>query len=87
LLIIKGSQLRFAGAGTEQMQGYINAIKKHSDSIYVCMGRQPSVNEFMSNISVYVQPSVTEGFGIPTLEAMANGRVVYKYPKVLGQAI
>jgi glycosyltransferase involved in cell wall biosynthesis len=31
---------------------------------------------FYSGLSVYIQPSVTEGFGIPALEAMSYGRPV-----------
>ena len=36
----------------------------------------PDLSSFFDQISVYVQPSVTEGFGIPCLEAMAHGRPV-----------
>lgn len=32
--------------------------------------------DYWSQISVYVQPSVTEGFGLPVLEAMSYGRPV-----------
>ncbi len=35
-----------------------------------------SISEFYNALSVYVQPSVTEGFGIEVLEAMACGRAV-----------
>ena len=34
------------------------------------------VYEFYNQLSIYVQPSVTEGFGIEILEAMAHGRPV-----------
>lgn len=40
------------------------------------MGFVNSVSEFYNKISIYVQPSVTEGFGIEVLEAMAHGRPV-----------
>jgi glycosyltransferase involved in cell wall biosynthesis len=40
------------------------------------MGFVRDVSEFFNKTSVYVQPSVTEGFGIEILEAMAHGRPV-----------
>lgn len=40
------------------------------------MGFVESVSTFYNNVSLYVQPSVTEGFGIEVLEAMAHGRPV-----------
>ncbi len=39
-------------------------------------GWVPDVKDFYSQISVYIQPSVTEGFGIEVLEAMSYGRPV-----------
>jgi glycosyltransferase involved in cell wall biosynthesis len=35
-----------------------------------------NVSSFYNQIALYVQPSVTEGFGIEILEAMAHGRAV-----------
>lgn len=40
------------------------------------LGWVPSVSDFYNSISIYVQPSVTEGFGIEVLEAMAHKRLV-----------
>jgi glycosyltransferase involved in cell wall biosynthesis len=54
--------LWIAGAGTEVWQGGLGYVADPS-CIY-------------DNCSVYVQPSVTEGFGVPVLEAMARGRPV-----------
>lgn len=39
-------------------------------------GWQDKVSDFYAGISLYVQSSITEGFGIEVLEAMANGRAV-----------
>lgn len=39
-------------------------------------GWQRSVSHFYNKISLYVQPSATEGFGLEILEAMAHGRAV-----------
>jgi glycosyltransferase involved in cell wall biosynthesis len=40
------------------------------------MGFVKNISEFYDRISLYVQPSVTEGFGIEVLEAQAHGRAV-----------
>lgn len=40
------------------------------------MGFVKEIEDFYNAISLYVQPSVTEGFGIEVLEAMAAGRPV-----------
>jgi len=39
-------------------------------------GYVPNVSQIYNNCSVYVQPSVTEGFGLEVLEAMSYGRPV-----------
>jgi glycosyltransferase involved in cell wall biosynthesis len=40
------------------------------------LGWQDNIKDFYDNVSLYVQPSITEGFGIEVLEAMAYGRPV-----------
>jgi len=45
-------------------------------SRYKILGRVPDTTPFYDSLSVYVQVSVTEGFGMPVLEAMAHGRPV-----------
>lgn len=56
-------KIKIAGIGTEAWQG-------------VGLGRVENVSDIYNGCSVYVQPSVTEGFGLPILEAMAHGRPV-----------
>lgn len=41
-----------------------------------CRGWIENVSDFYDDCSLYVQPSVTEGFGMEVLEAMAHGRAV-----------
>lgn len=47
-----------------------------SRTIYQATGHITDVSDFYNKLSVYVQPSVTEAFGIPALEAMAHCRPV-----------
>lgn len=47
---------------------------KHGN--YNIMGFVKNIEEFYNSITTYVQPSVTEGFGIEILEALATGRPV-----------
>ena len=43
---------------------------------YNILGYVNTIDDFFKSINLYVQPSVTEGFGIEVLEAMAFGRPV-----------
>ena len=64
------AKLIIAGAGTEQLSSL-------TDSYNVSLlGYVEDVNKIYDECSVYVQPSVTEAFGIEVLEAMARGRAV-----------
>ena len=59
--------LVFAGSCCNAIQG-TGTIKM--------LGWVNNISEFYNQISVYIQPSVTEGFGIEIIEAMAYGRPV-----------
>lgn len=65
--------LTFAGSQSPYL---INTLRQNKKGNYNILGYVKTIEEFFSQISVYVQPSVTEGFGIETLEAMSYGRPV-----------
>lgn len=52
----------------------INAVRYFGKGNVNLMGYVKSIENFYNSCSVYVQPSVTEGFGIEVLEAMNCGR-------------
>jgi glycosyltransferase involved in cell wall biosynthesis len=60
-LKLPNARIFIAGQGTEQLGG---------------AGYIPDEKAFHNSISILVQPSVTEGYGIPVLSAMANARPV-----------
>jgi len=68
------ARLILAGAGTETLEPFIRQFT--NKGIFVLLGRVPDVATVYNACSVYVQPSVTEGFGIEILEAMSYGRPV-----------
>jgi len=51
-------------------------IRTYGGGTIVQLGWVKDVSDFYNGISLYVQPSVSEGFGIEVLEAMAYGRNV-----------
>lgn len=69
----KDAQLVLAGRNPENLLPYVRAFGK--GSIHLA-GFIESLSNFYNNISVYVQPSVTEGFGMEVVEAMSYGRPV-----------
>lgn len=69
----KDAQLVLGGRYPENILPYVRAFGK--GSIHLA-GYVESLSNFYNNISVYVQPSVTEGFGMEVVEAMSYGRPV-----------
>lgn len=69
----KDAVLYFAGAQSPDLIHLIRYFKKGN---YNILGWVNNIADFYNSISVYVQPSVTEGFGIEVLEAMSYGRPV-----------
>jgi glycosyltransferase involved in cell wall biosynthesis len=66
--------LVLAGDGSDCLAPLVSA---NADSgRFELLGRVPQARDLYQRISVYVQPSVTEGFGIEIVEAMAHGRPV-----------
>jgi glycosyltransferase involved in cell wall biosynthesis len=71
------SEIVFAGNCCQVMEkeDFKTAFLRDVERITL-LGRVASVADFYHYISVYVQPSVTEGFGIEIPEAMSYGRPV-----------
>ncbi len=68
------SRLTLAGSGTDTLEPFIRQVA--AQGVFVLLGRIPDVADFYNSISVYIQPSVTEGFGLEIPEAMSYGRPV-----------
>jgi len=68
------STLMFFGGNSEQMKSILE--KWATGGRYHLYGNFNSLDEVMPHISVYVQPSVSEGYGMTLPEAMAYGKVV-----------
>ena len=75
-----GSVFGYAGPHEEVWKhpgnGWIRRVIPDSKAQFKILGFIPDISELYNNISVYIQPSVTEGFGLEVLEAMAAGRPV-----------
>lgn len=65
-----GYSCNIAGYGTESLNNFI----QQNDIKNIKTGTVENVADVYNNCNVYVHPSVTEGFGITVLEAMAHGR-------------
>lgn len=74
LLSYSDSTLILAGSGTETLEPFIRQTTNNAS--FILLGRITSPSDLYNACSVYIQPSVTEAFGIEVLEAMAHGRPV-----------
>lgn len=70
----KDSLLIIGGKDSEGYLGQSLVSMFGGGSIYLA-GWQENISEFYNKLSLYVQPSATEGFGLEVLEAHAHGRV------------
>jgi glycosyltransferase involved in cell wall biosynthesis len=73
-LNLVGHRLLMAGKDIAQIAPLWNSLRNSGEVEF--MGFVQNVAQLYNACSVYVQPSVTEGFGIEVLEAMAHGRPV-----------
>jgi len=74
-LALDDAEMVFAGDCSLAIPSLIGSLPK-TTARFRTLGRVQDACDFYSSVSVYVQPSVTEAFGIPALEAMAAGRPV-----------
>lgn len=67
----KDSSLLFGGTYSQELVPFVN--KYAAEGNFHLIGWVENKEDFFNKISVYVQPSVTEAFGIEILEAMSYG--------------
>jgi glycosyltransferase involved in cell wall biosynthesis len=68
----KDAELVFGGDGSGELY---DQLKPYADQAnFRVLGHLDNVSDFYNYISILVQPSVTEGFALTVLEAMAHGR-------------
>ena len=68
-------ELLLGGTCCKALEQSYNLVPKEFPNTRL-LGWVNQVYDFYNQLSIYVQPSVTEGFGIEILEAMAHGRPV-----------
>lgn len=71
---LQDSRLRIAGRGTQVL--FDSILRKEGAERIDLYGEIPEVKPFYEGLSVVITPSVTEGFNLEVLEAMACGRPV-----------
>ncbi len=69
----KDSQLIIAGRNPENL---VATVRKYGKGSIYLAGFVELLSTFYNGCSVYIQPSVTEGFGMEVIEAMSYGRPV-----------
>jgi glycosyltransferase involved in cell wall biosynthesis len=70
----KDSTLIIAGPQTEQLGSFINRYA--SNGKFHLMGYIPDISDFYNGLSAYIQPSVSEGFGMEVIESASYGRPI-----------
>jgi len=70
------SILILAGSQSLNLEPFIKAFSTNVGAKYHLAGYINDVADFYNKISLYIQPSTTEGFGLETTEAMSFGRPV-----------
>lgn len=66
----------YAGPHETYFRDSILRLQPQTGARYMIMGFVPNMSEVYNNISVYIQPSITEGWGLEVAEAMSYGRPV-----------
>lgn len=75
-LAYKDELFLYAGPSESIFREYIFKIQPQNGAKYVILGFVPNIQELYNNISIYIQPSITEAFGLEILEAMSYKRPV-----------
>ena len=75
-LMYKDSELLLKASLADMSNMSMMSLFQKGQKVNVLGWVENTSDDFFNKISVYIQPSVTEGFGIPCLEAMAHGRPV-----------
>lgn len=67
----RDATLLIGGRDSPSLRGL---VEEHGGGSICLLGWVPDVSEFYESLSLYVQPSCSEGFGLEVLEALAHGR-------------
>ena len=81
LCVDRDITLEIAGEGGERKHLERLILELKLDGKVKLLGQQENIKECFSRWSVYVQPSLSEGFGLAVVEAMASGLPVAVSPR------